>query len=237
MRQHFVFYRSFYEALESLPESNQLEIYRAISGYALDGVLPSLSGVANTVFLLIKPQIDANNRKYENGKKGAEHGSKGGRPKAEENPKETPSEPLKNPKETPNANVNDNVNENINTYVSQDTPLVAAKATTCDCPQQEIISLYHEILTELPRVRVWEGQRAKNMAARWRQWMNRERQDGSLCYTDKETGLDYWERFFQYIAKSPFLMGHQGKWKASLDWIVKAENMTKIIEGHYHGKD
>ena len=50
---------------------------------------------------MIKPQIDANNIKYRNGKKGAIHGAKWGRPKkpqknpsgvSEENPKKTPKE-------------------------------------------------------------------------------------------------------------------------------------------------
>lgn len=123
-----------------------------------------------------------------------------------------------------------------NTYVEQGAlhAPVAAKASTCDCPQQELVAMYHEILPELPRVRVWDGQRAKNMASRWRQWMNAKRQDGSPCYTDRESGLVYWRRFFEYIRESSFLMGNAGKWKASLDWIVKAENMAKIIERKYH---
>lgn len=44
---------------------------------------------------MIKAQIDANRKRYENGCKGAAHGHKGGRPK------ETPPEPQENPKETP----------------------------------------------------------------------------------------------------------------------------------------
>lgn len=123
-----------------------------------------------------------------------------------------------------------------NTYVEQPPPSadVPAKAETTDCPQKEIVALYHEILPELPEIRVWDGQRAKNLASRWKQWKNVKRKDGTPCYYDRESGLDYWRRFFEYIRKSPFLMGETSKWKASLTWIVKAENMTKIIEGTYH---
>lgn len=112
MRESFVFYESFYLALSELSAAQQGKIYTAICRYALYGEEPELKGASAAVFKLIKPQIDANNRRYENGKKGAEHGIKGGRPK---NPKETPKEPQANPKETPNVtvHVNDNVNDNV----------------------------------------------------------------------------------------------------------------------------
>jgi hypothetical protein len=60
--------------------------------------------------------LKANKRRYLNGLKGAEHGSKGGRPKAENNPKITPKKPQDNPKITPNLtpNKNVNVNQNVN---------------------------------------------------------------------------------------------------------------------------
>ena len=78
------------------------------------------------MFLLIKPQLDANNRRYENWCKGAQHWVKGWRPpktwdnsqKPLNNPKETPSKPLANPNLTPNDNVNDNVNVNVNENVN-----------------------------------------------------------------------------------------------------------------------
>ena len=110
-RDSFVFYRSYRDALRTLPKRDQLNALNAVMDYALDGEDPEVSGSASGMFMLIKPQIDANNRKYENGRKGAQYGVKGGRPK---NPKETPSEPLANPKETPNVNVNVNVNDNVN---------------------------------------------------------------------------------------------------------------------------
>ena len=102
MRDSFVFYESFYLAISELSATQQGKIFQAICRYALYEEEPELKGASAAVFRLVKPQIDANNRRYENGKKGAEHGVKGGRPK---NPKETPNEPLKNPKRTPNVNV------------------------------------------------------------------------------------------------------------------------------------
>lgn len=84
MRDGFVFYRSFAEAIEGLPSDEYKAVMLAICHYALDEEMPqALDPVSNAIFTLIKPQLDANNRRYENGKKG-------GRPKkAEPNENQT----------------------------------------------------------------------------------------------------------------------------------------------------
>lgn len=110
-RESFVMYRSFWDAIRELPNEDIANSIKAIAEYALNGVPPDVSGVAKSIFIMAKPQIDANNKRYENGNKGAEYGKLGGRPK---NPKETPKKPQENPKRTPNENVNDNENENVN---------------------------------------------------------------------------------------------------------------------------
>ena len=102
-RDSFIFYRSFYEAINHLPEDQQLQIYKAIASYSLDFKEVNLKGISNAIFTLIKPQLEANKKRYLNGIKGAEHGVKGGKPK-------TPKKPQTNPKLTPNVNVNVNPN-------------------------------------------------------------------------------------------------------------------------------
>lgn len=87
-RNSFCFYRSFYDAIKSLPKKYQAQALDAVLAYGLDGVEPTeADGVIQAIFALIRPQIDANNKRYTNGKKGAEHGKKGGRPKQEQEPK------------------------------------------------------------------------------------------------------------------------------------------------------
>ncbi len=110
-RDSFIFYRSFFEAINDLDDKQQLEIFRAISEYSLNDKLIELSGTSKTIFRLIEPQLLANKKRFLNGKLGAEHGSKGGRPK---NPKKTPKKPQDNPTSTPNKNLNLNPNENLN---------------------------------------------------------------------------------------------------------------------------
>ena len=70
-RESFIFYRSFYEAIRCMPTDVQAEIYPAICEYALFGKVPkNLSEVAKGMFTLIKPNIDVNTARFENGKKG-----------------------------------------------------------------------------------------------------------------------------------------------------------------------
>lgn len=107
-RDSFIFYRSFYEAINDLPEKNQLKVYKAICELSLNFEEIDLSGLSSTIFKLIKPQLEANNKRYKNGLKGKDFGSLGGRPLKPQD------KPQKNPKKTPNINVNDNDNVNVN---------------------------------------------------------------------------------------------------------------------------
>jgi len=113
-KNSFVFYRSFYEALQDLNAKDRLKTYDAICNLALNDIDTELKGIASTMFKLIKPQVIANTERYVNGKKG-------GRPKKEttgSNKKETSG--YENKKTTgyetkkPNVNGNENVNENVN---------------------------------------------------------------------------------------------------------------------------
>lgn len=123
-RNSMVFYRSFFEALQELPKESQANLYNAIFQYSFNYKDVELSGIDKTVFMLIKPQLEANRIKFENGKKGREHGKKGGAPIGnnnagkQNNPKTTPKQPQNNPETTRNVNEEwgmGNVNENINT--------------------------------------------------------------------------------------------------------------------------
>ncbi len=69
--ESFIFYRSFYDAIRPLPKDVQGEIYTAVMEYALYGSLPpALKPIANSVFTLVRPIIDANRNRRDNGKAG-----------------------------------------------------------------------------------------------------------------------------------------------------------------------
>lgn len=63
-REGFIFYRTFYEALASMKNRARLHLYDVIMRYALYGEEPTdLNGEQMRTFILIRPQLDANERK------------------------------------------------------------------------------------------------------------------------------------------------------------------------------
>jgi len=100
-----------------------------------------------------------------------------------------------------------------------------AKPEKHDCPHQQIIALYHEVLPTCPQIRDWTPARAVQLRARWNE-------------NPKRQNLEYWRKFFEYVATCDFLVGkcHANGRKtffADLEWIVKSANFTKIREGKY----
>lgn len=94
------------------------------------------------------------------------------------------------------------------------------------CPHQEIIAAYHRLLPMGRQVREWTPARASALRSRWR--------EKSIRQT-----LVWWEKFFSYVARSSFLTGKaqssdRRPFEVSLDWLIKSENMAKVIEGAYH---
>lgn len=112
MKDSFVFYRSFYESTKNLSSESRLRLFDNICELALNGKdIDGLKGIEQNIFTLIRPQIEANNQRYENGKKG-------GRPnKKTIGYLETKTTGFENKK--PNVNENVNVNDNENVYIEK----------------------------------------------------------------------------------------------------------------------
>ena len=69
-RQSFVFYDSFYKAMSYLNDKEKIQYIDAICNYSLYGITIDMDIKIEAMFSLINPQIDANIKKRENGKKG-----------------------------------------------------------------------------------------------------------------------------------------------------------------------
>lgn len=115
MRNSFVFYGSWWEAIRNLPRDVQGDVLTAIIEYGLTGVTTGqLKPIAKAMLAMAKTQIDVNNQRFENGKKG-------GRKKTSSNQTETKPKPSSNQTETkPKPNVNDNDNDIKEISLSRD---------------------------------------------------------------------------------------------------------------------
>lgn len=89
-------------------------------------------------------------------------------------------------------------------------------------PAREVIELFNRVFTELPEVRLIDDKRLNAVKARWKA-------------TENLRSIEQWEKFFNWIKQSDFLMGRdKAEFKCSFDWIFKAGNFAKIYEGNYH---
>ncbi len=116
-RDSFVFYRSFFESISCLTKEQKADCLDAIAKYALDGEVIEMDGIIKALFLSMKPQIDANTRRYANG-------CRGGKPKSNQN--ETKTEPNHNQtitKPEPKSNQNETKTEpNHNQTITKPEP-------------------------------------------------------------------------------------------------------------------
>lgn len=194
---------------------------------ALDAVLSDFFAFDGERF--VQSRVEEEFRKAaEQAELNRENGKRGGRPrkqnKTEQEEKKT--QPVFDGKRTeseknPNPLIHQSTTEEPNGSLSP-----AKTDAIPDCPQAEIVALYHELLPTHRRMRVWDGERAKALRSRWRE-------------DPKRQSLDYWRRFFAYVAQSPFLTGQveakdRPPFVADLEWLVTKKNFIKVIERKYH---
>lgn len=93
---------------------------------------------------------------------------------------------------------------------------------TPNCPHEQIIALYHELLPQCPRVKSWNGHGRKQLALRWREDKARQ-------------SIDWWRDIFGKVAQSDFLMGRKPNttFLFSLGWFVGPQNFEKVLNDHY----
>ena len=105
----FIFYSSFRDAYEALKTTGQdREYLDALFRFAFDGETTRTGDVFTDAFIsAFEPQITANKKRRENGKKG-------GAPKNNKNAQKQPKVENEKTHNQPNVNVNENVNVNVN---------------------------------------------------------------------------------------------------------------------------
>lgn len=104
------------------------------------------------------------------------------------------------------------------------------------CNRQAVVDLYHEILPELPQVRVMNDGRAKGISTRWKWILTSKRTDGTRRAETAEQALDWLRQFFELARQNDFIMGrgyrsagHQS-WQADIDFLMTDRGLKHVVE-------
>jgi len=85
----------------------------------------------------------------------------------------------------------------------------------------EILESYHAILGELPKA---------SLTKKRKSWLNARIQEFK-----ERRDIEWWRWYWNFVTECPHLMGDNDReWKADFEWLIKAENMIKVLEGRYH---
>ena len=223
-RESFIFYRSFYESIIELEEKDKLSIFNAICNYSLNLELPDLKGIPKSIFVLIKPQLDANNKRYKNGCQ----------PKTKRKTSETEARDKQKISETEaknkqkisetEANDNDNVNDNVNDNANENS-FPKLEISTPPIDYNFFIQLFNKKFTKiLPAVQRITKERKSKIKLRLKEFGDHpEKKFHEIC---------------EKIESSDFLKGdNETSWVVTFDWIFSnGQNWVKIIEGNYDNK-
>lgn len=113
-----------------------------------------------------------------------------------------------------------------------------AKPSLPDCPHQDILALWAEVLPQMPQHNAaqWRGSRCDHLRARWRETA------AEKGWTSPQQGIEYLRKLFAYVGRSPFLTGRDHSpgrrpFFAELAWLVEPLNWAKVHEGKYHPEE
>lgn len=107
-----------------------------------------------------------------------------------------------------------------------------------NCPYDAIVAIYHEVLPELPAVRVVKvgGKRQKAIAELWKWVMTSTKGDGSRRALTVEDGTTWFKDYFERARHSDWIMGkvprgtgHEN-WEADIDYLCSEAGMKRVIE-------
>lgn len=84
----------------------------------------------------------------------------------------------------------------------------------------KVIDLYHEILPDLPSVKVMNPTRKAQFKARVKSY-------------PKAKDIEWWVEFFKKASESDFMMGRVKKWRANFDYFLQPNGFSAVIEGKH----
>jgi hypothetical protein len=101
---------------------------------------------------------------------------------------------------------------------------------------QTLVALYHEVLPELPGIRVMDKEREDALRAFWDWVMTTNRPDGTPRATNDDEAFAWTRDYFTRARSNDFIMGRGPRspdhknWRCSIEYLLSSRGMKKVIE-------
>jgi hypothetical protein len=105
------------------------------------------------------------------------------------------------------------------------------------CPHDKIVQSYHDVLPDLPRVKLMDskGRKAK-IADFWKWVLASTKSDGSKRATNADEALAWIRSYFERARSNDFLMGRTARgeahstWRCDFDFLLTEKGKKQVIE-------
>ena len=259
-RDAFIFFRSYKESLDHLPDDMRGRMYTAIAEFALDGVEPKLEGVEMAIWLMVRPNLLISRKRANAGSNGGyrkKANTKQTDSKRVGNDKQNCSKTLANTKQTDSKRVGnkDKDKDKDKGYkeeesicsslhseqnsLSLDKPssLCSEGSSEDETSDAEI----HKQEAESFDIREFvlffnsEIEKANSNIPKIVKLTNQRK--GFLLARLREYSVENLMIAVTKAATSEFLNGNNSRgWIADFAWIFRPNNFPKVLEGNYDNK-
>ncbi len=115
-------------------------------------------------------------------------------------------------------------------------PTASSPAKLPTCPVDDLIGLYHQILPNLPAVRLMTEGRKKAVRKLWDWVLTSKRPDHTPRATNADEALAWFREYFTRATENDFLMGRtprtgpHANWQCDLDFLLTERGLRHVIE-------
>lgn len=233
-RKYFMFYRSFFDAIEKCDKDDQLALYRAIVMFGLNRKEPVFENkVLDLVWTLIRPNLNSSWIKCDNGKKSK------GIPKpsmiGNKNAVKTKQKQNENKAETKQKQSNNRIRNNEYKYIEDKSSLsktsteVSDAVLKTDIDFDAFLKFWNDAANQsnLKKMCFWTDKRKTHLQARYQDCIRAKEGD---CKEAKKMLFKVVEN-----AKQSKWLNGEGLKYANFDWIfTHPNNFVKVLDGHYN---
>lgn len=110
------------------------------------------------------------------------------------------------------------------------------RASIQNCPYESIVGMYHEKLPALPRVKLLQASRQRELRRFWGWVLSSSKSNGQPRATNADEALAWIGEYFGRAADNDFLMGRterrgeHANWRCDLDFLLTDRGMKHVIE-------